>query len=173
MRTLSVALIVIAVGCVSRETPKSETPADVAPAPADIAHGECEELARDALPIAAKQLQAGGEFRPFAMARNHQGASVGVSSAAAEATDSNERITALERALRNGGQRGDYVATALVTTMALANGGNALSFDLEHQSGYGKTLLIAFKRAADGQLTVDEQGTLAHKNVIFTQAAKP
>jgi hypothetical protein len=165
-RHSALLLALIAVGCKQTE-PTVTTTSDIDTS--DSARSQCEELATEALPIAAKQLQVGGEFRPFAMARNKAGENVGVSAAnAAENPQAMDVIAALQKALRDGGQRGDYEASVIVTTMTLANGGEALQLDLEHRSGYGKTMLIAYKRTAEGQVTVDDQGTVAHRNVVFT-----
>jgi len=129
---------------------------------------EVEEVLSAGLPFAQKELEAHGEFYPFAFAKAMDGKVTAVAVPLAEEHPvSQKMIDALVSALKAGVTRSQYKATGIfvdarVQPPTRLEKTDAIRVGLEHVAGYCVDVFVPYSRSRAGKVTLGESFATQH-----------
>ncbi len=134
---------------------------------------DCEALMNAALPFAQKMLKTSGEFYPYGTAMRANKSVVSVTNHHdQERPQSGDVIAGLKKAFIEGGESGDYIATALVydVRIILPSDGtksDAIAVALDHRENYSVVVFLPYK-VENGAVTMGEPLAQRGEGEVFS-----
>jgi len=137
------------------------------------AKDDCNQLLNATLPRAEKLLREHGEFFPFGAQMLLNGEIVSVAAHSGEEQPPSQHIIdLLLTSFKDGAQKGELIATALVSDVRVAPPGadyksDAIAVSLDHRDSYSVTVFFPYF-IADGELALGEAFGNVAEYAIFT-----
>ena len=131
---------------------------------------ECEALMSAVLPIAEQMLTEQGKLRPFGSTLSSSGRIVQVggdagAGAGAVDVDAAQLAREFEASFRDGAQRGELIATALVCAREGAQ--SAVLVHLDHRENYSIVVTFPYHFTAAGELSIGDPFAAEGAHKIF------
>ena len=129
---------------------------------------ECEALMSAVLPIAEQMLTEQGQLRPFGSTLSSSGRIVQVGGDASDVdvdVDAAQLAREFEASFRDGAQRGELKATALVCAREGAQ--SAVLVHLDHRENYSIVVTFPYHFTAAGELSIDDPFAAEGAHKIF------
>jgi len=124
-----------------------------------IGKADCDALFKAVIPMATPLVDQFGEFYPFAMTMDRQGAIAGLSASPSSDRPSVDDVwTSLRNSLRDLATSGKLRAAAVCVNTKITMGDavrDAITVFVEHEDGLALEVVVPYRRAGEGRVEYD------------------